>query len=253
MTWLDDSARWLARAERWRPRVVEPLRLRVWLSSPVAWDGYDPITIEGALQFAVVLEETGRLPDDVFAGCGAVDVDIPIPIADVEIGGRRIACASIGIPPSIAVETVRWRRKRSRSEEIGVDVVRINGGPFKALNMPIGTLSTPWLDFYVRGDRALLLELCAGLHGLARDHARGLGTVFNVEVDDDLEDRSLLYRERPQRILPVVMDGGPYDVRSYEPEAFDARAAGVRAPYWLARNSVEDCVVPRLRAQEMAA
>lgn len=253
MGWLADNASWLARAERWRPRVVEALRLRVWLSSPIAWDGYDPIMIDGALQFAVVMAETGRLPDDVFAGFDeGTNVDIPIPIEDVVIDGRKVACASIGIPPRIAVETMRWRRKRVRAEQMGVDKLLISGGSFKALNLPIGTLSTPWLDFYVRGDRALILRLLDDLPSLGRDASRGLGTVLGIEVDEDPEDRSLLYRGRPQRCLPVVMDGGDYDVRSYVPDSFEAREAGVRAPYWHARNRAE-AAVPSLRISGMAA
>lgn len=253
MSWLDDNAGWLARAERWRPRVVEPLRLRVWFMSPVAWDGYDPIAIEGALQFLVVIAETGQMPDDVFAGFDEVsNVDIPVPIEDVEIGGRRIACASVGIPPRIAVETVRWRRKRARSEQMGVDKLMINGGPFKAINLPISTLATPWLDFYVRGDRELILRLCDGLQGIARDSTRGLGSVLGVEVDTDEANRSLVYKACPQRVLPIVMDGGDYDTRSYDPDSFESREAGVRAPYWHIRNRT-DAVVPSLRISRMAA
>ena len=245
MNWLNDNAGWLARAERWCPKHVESLRLRVWLSAPVAWDGSIPITIEGPLQFAMIGRETGRLPDDVFNGAGrTVPIELPIPIADVTIGERRIACASWGMAPAIAIEAVRWRRKRAREEALGVPgKLLIKGGPFKSLNIPVGTLVTPWLDFYVRGDRALLEDLCRDVQGLGRDSTRELGTVMGVEITSDPDDRSLLYRGTPQRALPIVCDGGDTDPRTLTPGTWDEREMTTRAPYWkLASMAV--CAVP---------
>src|SRR5690606_6288686 len=55
MTWADENRAWRELAARhWSPRSPEPLRLRAWLASPIAWDGYDPLTIEGALQYVVI-------------------------------------------------------------------------------------------------------------------------------------------------------------------------------------------------------
>ncbi len=244
MTWLEMNAPWLARARRWLPRAVEPLRMRVWLSSPVAWDGRTPITIEGALQFVVVGLATGRSPDDVFAGCPHdLKPEIAIPVADVELGGRAIACASIGWPPSCAVETVRWRRKRARVEAYGVDRLMIAGGWGKSLNIPVAALVTPFLDFYLRGDRRLLAALCRELGGLGRDSTRGLGSVVGVELDPDPEDRSLFLDGAPQRALPLLLDGGPTDPRVMAPDTWDEREATTRAPYWH-RSTTTLCAVP---------
>ena len=245
MSWLVDNAGWLARAARWAPRTVEPLHLRAWLSSPVTWDGSVPITIEGPLQFAMIGRETGRLPDDVFNGAGRDTlIELPIPIADVTIGERLIACASWGAAPVIAIEAVRWRRKRAREEALGVPGrLLIKGGPFKSLNIPVGTLVTPWLDFYVRGDRALLEDLCRDVQGLGRDSTRGLGTVLGIEISSDPDDRSLLYRGAPQRALPIVCDGGNYDPRSLTPDTWDERETTTRAPYWK-QASLALCAVP---------
>ena len=244
MSWESDNAGWLARAARWAPRKVEPLRLRVWLSSPLAWDGATAITIEGPLQFAVICRETGRLPDDVFNGA-PMDRMLPvaIPIEDVTIGDHLIACASWGIAPTIAVESVRWRRKRARADSLGLDKVLIKGGPYKSLNIPVGTLVSPWLDFYVRGDRALLTDLCRDVQGLGRDSTRGMGTVIGVEITNDPDDRSLLYRGAPQRAIPMMLDGGDYDPRCLDPDTWDERETTTRAPYWK-QASLAVCAVP---------
>lgn len=252
MDWYDQNGGWLTRAAWWRPRRVDPLRVRVWLSSPVAWDDHAPITIEGALQFAVVLLETGRLPDDVFAGGDAGrpirGVDIPIPIADEWIGGRRIACASWGIPAGCAVYSVRWRRKRTRVEALGLDKVMINGGAYKALNIPVGSLVTPWLDFYVRGDAEVIGRLLREVGGLGRDSTRGLGTILGFELDPDPLDRSLLFRGVPQRAIPLVMDGGAYDPRSFAADGWEERVCSTRAPYWVNDKPIH-CGCPSLRIE----
>lgn len=256
-TWLDAQRPWLERARaRWTPRTVEPLHLRIWLASPVAYDGRDPLTIEGALQYVVVkreacretgdhgagglwgdLRQPGITPDDVFADCPrGYRVDVPTPIADVTIAGRLIACASIGWPapyPAHA-EGIRWRRKRADVDAYGITKANVSGGWTKALNIPVQTLATPWLDVYVRGDRMLLAELVqdTAFGGLGRDSTRGLGTILGVEIGSDHDDRSLLHRGAPQRVLPLVEDG-PFDARRFAPGTWEAREAPTRAPYWV--------------------
>lgn len=248
MSWRDDNAAWLARAERWKPTRSEPFRVRVWLSGPVVWDDQSPLTLDGALQFAVVLRETGHLPDDVFS---EVDRDgvtpIPIPVDDVGIDGLPIACASWGLPPPIAVLGVRWRRKRARAEAFSAARIQVAGGWAKSLNIPIGVLHTPWLDFYLRGDPDKTVDLLREIGGLGRDSTRGLGTVLGYEVAPDPDDRSLLYQDVPQRALPLVMDGGLSDPRTLAPGGYEERMMRTRAPYWATRDSERICVCPSLR------
>jgi len=131
MTWADENRAWRELAARhWSPRSPEPLRLRAWLASPIAWDGYDPLTIEGALQYVVIGLETGRAPDDVFSDCPLetplADTDIQIPIVDdTTYGEVPIARASCGVFAPGAVASVRWRRTRPRADYYGVDVVKV--------------------------------------------------------------------------------------------------------------------------------
>lgn len=245
MTWLDDNAPWLDRARaRWSPRGVLAWRLRLWLSGPVAYDGREPLTLEGLLQFVVVWRETGRSPDDVFAGIprnGIVDVQIPI--VDVTIGGEPIAACSAGWWPSIAEEGIRFRRKRADADAYGLDKLMVNGGWGKSLNIPVATLVTPYIDFYLLGDRALLDALLLDAGGLGRDSTRGLGTVLGWEWGADTEDRALLHHRAPQRVLPRVENGSRFDVRKLGAGTFDERVATTRAPYWV-QSRAKLCVVP---------
>jgi hypothetical protein len=255
VSWKDDNRAWLETARsRWTPRTAEPLRLRVWFSSPVAFDGHDPPRIEGLLQYIVVCREARGIPSDVFANFPRRELaDVPIPIQDVEIAGRPIACASIGWPPVIAIEGVRWRRKRARHEAYGgIDRLAISGGWAKSINIPVATLVTPWLDFYVRGDRELIADLCRDLPAVGRDGPRGLGTVLGVELHEDPDDRSLLFCSTPQRSIPLVSDGGAYDPRSYADGTWDERETTTRAPYWVPTTRTL-CAVPVLRIGEPQA
>ncbi len=236
MTWLDDNAAWLARAaERWTPRRVEPLRIRAWLRGPVCWDGRDTLQLEGALQHAAIRRETGRNPTEVFQGCAREEsavAPLVIPIADVEIDGHRIACASAAFPYPLAAEGTRNRNKRARFDVLGLGKVTISGGAFKSLRIPVGVLHVPLLDFFVRGDRELLLDLLRDVSGLGRDSARGLGTVDGWQVGPDHADRSLAFQGRPMRPLPVAYDGSELDVRSFVASSYEERDATLRAPYW---------------------
>jgi hypothetical protein len=234
--WLADNTPWLERARaRWAPRSAEPLRLRVWLrSAGLAYDPYQGVQLEGALQHLVVLIETGRMPADVFARKPrAVATDIQIPIADVPIEGRPIACASWGMFPVFALESVRWLRKRARHGMLnppgGRGIIPIAGGAYKSLNIPVARMSSPWVDFHVRGDRTLLASLCPRLTALGRH--RSHVEVMAVEIDPDPLDASLWLDDNPQRVIPVPAGTA------------GARECTTRAPYW-AVGSMALCVVP---------
>lgn len=230
-TWLDRAA------DRWRPRRVEPLLLRVYLrSAGLAVDLYNGIQIEGALQHAVACRESGRMPADVFADKPReVSTDIRIPIEDVTIEGRAIACASWGRFPPCAIETVRWKRKRARAEELrppgGSGMMRITGGPLKAINVPIAIITTPWVDFHVRGDRDLLAEICGAI--LCLGAHRSMSEVMGIEITDDPDDASLWRDDQPQRSIPV-------------PEGTtEARWCSTRAPYHR-RDTHAWCITPEI-------
>jgi hypothetical protein len=237
-SWAESNRAWLERARRWLPRLPEPVTLRAWLWSPIAWDPYDGVTIEGAIQSAVILRETGRSPDDVFAGCPPTLTEIPIPIVDVEIDGLPIAMVSWAQPDPEAVDAMRWRRKRARVEEYAIHRVTTSGGAYKSQNIPVPTMVTSYVDFHAFADRELLAELLPDTGAIGRSRAGGLGAVMGWELLPDPEERALSWGGRPMRTVPLGAGVGELVEGSYE-----IRPATTRAPYWH-RGSLCECIVP---------
>lgn len=237
MTWLDDNRWWLDHArERWRPDAVEPFCVRIWFSSPVAWSR-NGVQLDGYLQRLVVERETGLPSDDVFTHAPNEDVGITIPVRHVQIGVHEVACASWGRPPPIAAESLRFRRRRTRVDVLGLDKVVVAGGAFKSTNIPLPTLATPYLDFYLSGDKAKVRDLLADATAMGRGYGAGYGTVLGVEYLPDPEDRSLVWRGAPMRHLPML-PGCPTLTGDFYVEE-----KPVRAPYWAVRN-VAMCALP---------
>jgi hypothetical protein len=204
-----------------------------------------PLMVEGVLQFVVVWAATDQSPDCVFAECpNDLRVEIPIPIADIQIGQHTIACASAALPAPLFAEDVRYRRKRADVDSYNANKVVTSGGWAKSLNIACPTVVTPFVDFFVRGDRAKLEQLLThpSLAGIGRDIGRGLGTVLGWEIDPDPADRSLVFNGAPQRILPY-MNAGPFAASTFTPSTWSKRNANLRAPYWKGRHQ-HVCVVP---------
>lgn len=230
--WLDT-----ARA-RWAPASDVPLLVRAHLAGPLAWDGYNGVTLEGALQWVVVCRESGMSPPDALVG--SPHVDIQIPIVDITMAGKRVACASWARLPVGYLEDTRLRRKRTRVEALGLRQVMTNGGPHKAMQIPVACIVAPYVEFAVRGDRDKIVDLLRDMAGLGRDRGRGLGIVEGWEVVPDPQDGSLVIDGAPQRALPVE-DG---DLSPYREGTYELRdGQGCRAPYWHPSTRTL-CVVP---------
>lgn len=252
MSWAKRNRKWLEKArERWAPVDPEPLRVRAWLAAPVAWDTYDHLMIEGLLQFVVVMRETGRLPDDVFAGCALdvplEDTDIQVPIVDEVLPGCEvpIARASAGWPSTDSVASVRWRRSRPRGDRYGASVVNASSGNTKAMNLPAPVVVTQFVDWWVYGDRAMIEDLLQDAPTVGGKRSGGLGYVHGWEVVPD-EDWSWFGPSgRLMRALPASYG------RAQDATAYQLRVATVRAPYWHPRSRML-CCVPIQRLGESA-
>lgn len=247
MSWASENRWWRERArERWAPSRPEPLLVRAWLDAPVAYDGYDPLTLEGALQCAVVARETGRTPDDVFSDCplGAdlADTDIQVPIVDTVVGDIPIAHASIGWFSPDAIETKRQNWKRADAEHYNRPVVKISQADTKTQMVAKATVTALHVDFYVEGDREKLRDLLLDVPTLGASRAGGLGMVLGWEVVP-VPMRWWWYGpgRRLMRSLPLDAIG---DARG-----FTAREATLRAPYWHPRTR-RWCGVPEQRIGE---
>lgn len=247
MTWLDDNRGWLERArEKWAPASSHPLRLRAWLDSELGWDGYDGITLEGALQCAVVLRETGRVPGDVFGDCPVdapvLERDIQIPIADtlVQVDGTLFPLALITharFSPD-ARQTIRAQRSRPRADSYQATKVNTAEGATKAVNGKVATVTCSYLDFWCIGDRVKLDQLLGDCCQLGRSRVGGMGAVSGWEVSEGPDvtiEAAHIMRLRTR----------PYD--SNDIGLFDGTAeerfSTLRAPYWHQATRTR-CVVP---------
>lgn len=235
MTWAAENLAWRTKAaENWSAKDSQPLLLRAWLSSPLAWDGWDPLTIEGALQSVVVLRETGRPADDVFSSCPIElpleDTDIAIPISDrTDLGPVPIARASCGRFSPGAIASLRWRRSRPRAEQYNSPIVRISMAEMKAHNLPSPTMAAAFIEFNVMGDRSRLQSLLQDVTNLGSKRGGGLGQIKTWEVLPAAEDHSIIGPQGDlRRTLPVdaaiQLSGGIQ------------REATLRAPYWHPRT-----------------
>lgn len=241
--WQQNNRAWLDRLRReLTPRQVRPLRLRLWLTQPVA-QSPDGLHLDGALQYVAVEAATGRPPGDVFEGYRGPPPHIQLPLGEVEQAGHAFwACSWAHVAPG-AIEDVRYWRKRADVERYGLNPaakVVTAGGAYKSLNIPRAVLVSPYLEVYLRGDREILGRMVRHLDRLGR---AGLGAISGVEIDDDPEDRSLLHQGAPQRTLPIR---GLLDADAFAPGSYAIREATLRPPYWH-RASETLCVVP-LRA-----
>lgn len=230
---------WLTTAcARWAPSSSEALVLRGWLAGPMAWDAYSGITIEGALQWVVGCREANEVVSDALIGSGFVDIRIPI--EDITIAGCQVACASWARLPTGYIEDTRFRRKRTRVEALGMAQVMTNGGPFKAMQIPVSCVVAPYVDFSVRGDRCKLVDLLRDVAGIGRDRGRGLGIVEGWEVISDETDGSVIVAGAPRRTIPIEYG----DISMFADGTFEVRdAVTYRAPYWHPATR-RMCVVP---------
>ena len=74
--------------------------------------------------------------------------------------------------------------------------------------------------------------------------AHAIGVIHRWGIDDDLENRSLVHRNRPQRALPIALDGGSFDPLTFEPGSYVEREMTTRAPFWKRGPDVAVCAVP---------
>lgn len=225
MQWLHDAAAWL-------PGQVETLEVSALMASPVAIDPQHQLMLEGALGCAVIAAVTGRTPDEVGLGAGRY-VDLPVPIADGEREGCKVARASQAMGEGLGV--VRYIRKRTRSEALGLAKVA-EVAEFKAFNLPVVGKLYPVLRWCVVGDGEKLERLLRLVHALGRGRQGGLGAVQGWRVRPAAsdwswtqEDPAAPRRRVPTRPLPVSSREAA--VAEFGPRAEVARI-GYRAPYW---------------------
>lgn len=232
MNWAEENRGWREQARIiWRPERPEPLLIRAWLHSPIAYDGYDPITLEGALQSVVCMRETGRLPDDVYADCPSRapldDTDIQIPIVDTDLDGFPVANISIGwfSPDAIASKRQNW--KRARADHYQQALVKTSEAGTKTQMVLKQTVSALHVTFYALGDRDKLESLLRDVGALAAARSGGLGVVRGWEIGP--APGEWWFKGPGKRLMRTLPARA---AEHFDAADYDERPATVRAPYW---------------------
>ena len=220
--WLDG-----ARA-RWLPRSEESMLVRAWLSAPVALPRIGAVTLEGLLQSAVIVAETGALPGDAFAAHDGGFVDLPVPIADVQMHGLAVACASWPTWSPDAREALVMHTHKPEAEQLCARKVYVTGGEAKPKRVPVPTMSAAYVEWCVRGDRARIIELLDGCRALSKWRG-AMGSVDRWEVMRVSLDLSLVRDGSPARPLPVADEA---EAIERFPRGYVLDECQTRAPYW---------------------
>lgn len=235
---------WCARARAaWtcRPAHAEPLVVRVeWALGPVR-PRVQEITLEGALQAAVVTWATGLPASEAFVGFpGDVMADLPIPLLDVEMHGARIACASWPRWSSDAREAVSSYVHKPAVEEMGQRKVNVVSGEAKPKRQHVPFRVASWCDFDVVGDRERLVALARLVTGFGGRRSAGHGAPLRLTVAPSDADRSIVRDGSPARPLPVADEA---EAVARFPRGYVLDECGTRAPYWH-RASKRLCACP---------
>lgn len=220
--WIDECRERFGTRERVaRPHVIEAI-----LCAPIADPGF-PVMLEGALQCAAITAVTGRLPGE--AGLDALRfVDIPIPIADGDRGGLRVARCSAAEGDGASGQ--RHVRQRPRSQRYAHALVRETTSSMKAWNVPLPTRAVALLRWHAVVDAERLHILLREVTALGRQRQAGLGHVALWRVTPTKSDRSWLRADGgPARPLPVASrDAAKAEFGS----VVQVAEVGFRAPYW---------------------
>jgi hypothetical protein len=229
---------WLHDAEAWLPNRSEVLEVTALMASPVAIDPQHPLMLEGALGCAVIAMVTGRTPDEVGLGPRG-HVDIPVPIADGERLGLRVARASQAHGDGLGV--VRYVRKRTRTEALRLARVA-EVAEYKAFNLPVVGKLYSLLRWCVVGDGSKLERLLRLVMALGRGRQGGLGAVHGWRVRPAERDTSWTDGGLPTRPLPVA---SREDAAREFGSGIEVARIGYRAPYWHPETA-KLCAVPPL-------
>lgn len=211
-------------------------RLRFYLQTPIAISGQKPphpLMLDGILGYAWALRNGyGKTPAEVHPE-NLVFPELPLE----KIGERCYAASAAFLPPEAAmyptllVRCADWKSAMARygCPETAYDVA---AGWRQAHREPYWLLSTPYVDFYYRGDNqgvTGLLSIIFQIRFLGGKRAAGYGQIRKIELKEKAADWSVWRDGRPTRPVPVKIAGERKDLTpewtTYYP------------PYWAAANN----------------
>jgi hypothetical protein len=174
--------------------------VRAWLYSPVAIDVIGGNPLDDLLCVAVLRHF--QIPIDDLGDMHPEPVFIPAPLARVSIGGTWIYATSWRRCHPVAMEMVRRKRKHFfASRFVGGQQVDTKSGRFRSYDLASACVTTPYVEWTVRGSRAWLERLLPLVGSIGKDRNSGLGSIASWEIASTTRD-PVLEEGVPQRGIP---------------------------------------------------
>lgn len=211
----------------------------------VAYDNWSPC-LDSLIQLAILdergLRSPNPSPEEVAQNQPLLDEATPL--ASVTLGDFRLWSASAPHYELMAQQTTTYY-KRWTGHETGLDwggkkpAWNESAGFHKNYNLPNYGRITPAVCWFVRGDRAEILRLLAGIPAIGKKISQGNGLVSHWSADEVEADYSIVASGRLSKIVPVAaakdldvdLTGCAIARRTYAP------------PYWQTANAI-NCWMP---------
>jgi hypothetical protein len=215
----------------------ENLTVRSWLYSPISQDIIGGNPLDDLLCVAVLNHL--RIHIDDLGDMHPEPVVIPIPLAKVEVDGVWIYATSWRRYHPAAIPMVRRKRKHfHESRFVAGGKVDTRSGKFRSYDLVSACMSSPFVEWTVRGNRECIARLLQTVGSLGKDRNAGLGTVAAWEIASTTRD-PLVVDGAPQRSLPCPSG----DLSKYAVGSCSRAERTVRPPYvWPGTRMT--CAVP---------
>lgn len=228
--------------------MMEPLRVRAWLRSPVVSDVALPL--DGMLLYQAARRRYGPKESNypgVALYDGAADVKLPIKRRHGPRSCWYYLCSWAQWPEHVVDGRSFWTKRLSRHTEI-LDLgrakqVSLKGGRYRSYQMPVFYRSCLYVDWYCVGDGDAILDLLSDVWGLGKKTTQGYGRVLRWEAEPIIGDWSVWRNGDLARAVPVCD-------QSYKEldESWPKMEVGFRPSYWQSHNQAM-CYIPRACAR----
>ncbi len=215
--------------------LLEPLRVRAWLRTPVVCEPALPL--DGILHYQALRERYGAESATVPGGLpGRSEESIPIlPLAVRDDGGKPhwYYASSWAQWPERADGQDTWNKRLATTHvellsDTGRPVrVQISRGRYRAYHMPIFYRSALHVEWYCCGDVERLAALLAPVTHIGKKRSQGWGRVMRWEIEPVAEDWSVWRNGKLMRTIPILAA-----------QDLDCGQAwyGIRPPYYQSAN-----------------
>lgn len=184
-------------------------------------DSFEPIHLDSLIEYCVAIEE--NIPE---IDRNDVPDLVELPLKKTEIKGNIFWNASVLFPFSQGFETLRFWRKKFRSDRIEMTSgsPNLTMGVYREYNIPVPLMLIDGLFAYGCGDIEKIVSLLKkNVKFLGKKRAYGYGRIVGVKAEEIENDYSFVKDGLSMRFLPD--SDGSRIIRTFP-------------PYWNSHNAV---------------